>query len=337
MHADTAGTKTALAYVYWKETGDLSVWKGIAQDALVMNIDDMACAGVTDDFLVSSTIGRNRQHVPGEVITALIEGTMEFMNTLRELGIQIDHAGGETADVGDIVRTADVGFTVYARALKKNIVDVNIKPGCKIVGFTSFGKSTYEQSYNAGIGSNGLTSARHDLFDQVYRDLYPESYDPSITRNLIYSGKFKLVDTEPETGISYGKLALSPTRTYLPVIREILSKHKSAVQGIIHNTGGGQTKVMKFVNRLRIIKDRLFDVPPLFRAIQEQSGASWRDMHQVFNMGHRLEVYTDEKTAEEIIEISSKFGIPAQIIGSCEHSSKNSLTIIRGNEVLEYS
>lgn len=336
MHADTAGTKTALAYIYYKETGDLSVWKGIVQDAIVMNLDDMACAGITDHIILSSTIGRNKNLVGGEVVKAIIEGTAEFIENMKVQGVHITLAGGETADVGDIVKTADVGFTAFARFPKNEVVDINIKPGNVIVGLASYGQATYETEYNGGMGSNGLTSARHDVFVHEYAARYPESYDHLVPEDLVYTGQLKLTDIEPETGITYGKLVLSPTRTFLPVLKKILEAHRASVSGIIHCTGGAQTKVMKFVKNLHIIKDNLFKAPVLFRTIREQSGTDAREMYKVFNMGTRLEVYTDEATAAAIIEISRSFNIDAQIIGRCEAYDGEKLTIHSEYGTFEY-
>lgn len=327
MHADTAGTKTSLAYIYWKETGDLSVWKGVVQDAIVMNLDDMAASGITDNIILSSTIGRNKHHVTGDVVSTLIQSTSEFAEKMRKLGVDMALAGGETADVGDIVRTADVGFTAFARVPKKDIIDIKIKPGNVIVGLASYGQSIYEDEYNGGMGSNGLTSARHDVFAHEYAAKYPESYDQNVPEDLVYAGKLKLTDIEPKTGLTYGKLVLSPTRTFVPVLKEIILKHRSNIDGIIHCTGGGQTKVMKFVQNVHIVKNNLFPVPPLFQIIAEQSGAAPQEMYKVFNMGNRMEIYTDEFSALNIVEISKKWGIDAQIIGYVEASDNNKLTI----------
>jgi phosphoribosylformylglycinamidine cyclo-ligase len=327
MHADTAGTKTSLAYIYWRETGDNSVWKGIIQDAMVMNLDDMACAGITNHIILSSTIGRNKHHIPGEVLRHLINGTQEFIQKMKQQGITLTLAGGETADVGDIVRTLDVGFTAFARIPRKEVVDIQIRPGDVIVGFASYGKAVYEDEYNGGMGSNGLTSARHDVFSHEYYAKYPESFDPELDESLIYAGKMKLTDIEPETGISYGKLVLSPTRTYLPLIHQLLQNYRSSIHGIIHCTGGAQTKVMKFVKNIHVIKDHLFPLAPLFRVIVEQAGTDPRELYKVFNMGHRLEVYTTDKAAPAMIELAASLGIEAQVIGRCEASDKNKLTI----------
>lgn len=329
MHADGAGTKSSLAYLYWKETGDLSVWKGIAQDAIVMNIDDLLCVGATDNILVSSTIGRNRNLIPGEVITEIINGTEEFLANMRKYGINIRSTGGETADVGDVVRTIIVDSTVTCRMKRKDVLDEKIKPGNIIVGLASFGKAKYEQEYNGGMGSNGLTSARHDVFSKIYAEKYPESYDNKIPAEVIYSGNLKLTDRISGTGMDAGKLVLSPTRTYAPIIKKVLERYRKKINGIIHCSGGAQTKVLKFVKGVRIIKDNLFSTPVLFRTIQEQSKTDWKEMYQVFNMGHRMEIYTDEKTANQIISISKSFDVDAQIIGRVLKSpdKKNKLTI----------
>ncbi|NNL90921.1 MAG: phosphoribosylformylglycinamidine cyclo-ligase, partial [Saprospiraceae bacterium] len=338
MHADTAGTKTSLAYAYWKETGDLSVWKGIAQDAIVMNLDDMACIGITSDILLSSTIGRNKNIIPGEVIARLINGTVEFVEMLKPHGIQIHLAGGETADVGDIVRTIDVGFTAYAREKKSNLIINNIQAGDVIVGLASYGQSSYEDEYNGGMGSNGLTSARHDVFDKEYRDKYPDTFDPNSPIDLMYSGSKKLTD-KIEIGnesIDLGKLVLSPTRTFLPVIKKVLDNYRDQISGIIHNTGGAHTKVKKFAPKKKIIKNNLLPIPPLFKLIQEISGSSWKEMYQVFNMGTRLEFYTDKATAQGIIDISKSFNIDAQIIGHVEEGSQSEVEVHHENEVFKY-
>jgi phosphoribosylformylglycinamidine cyclo-ligase len=327
MHADGAGTKSALAYIYWKETGDLSVWKGIAQDAIVMNLDDLLCVGITDDILISSTIGRNRKKVPGEVITAIIEGTEEILKQLRELGISIHSTGGETADVGDLVRTIIVDSTVVARAHRKNIITNRIIPGDVIVGLSSSGQATYERQYNGGMGSNGLTSARHDVFAHYLAERYPESFDPEMDESLVYSGNKKLTEDIAGLGLDAGKLVLSPTRTYAPVVRDILEKHRSHVHAMIHCSGGAQTKVLHFAEQVHIVKDNMFPLPPLFRMIQEQSGTSWDEMFQVFNMGHRFELYTDEQSASEMIEIAGKYNVVGQIVGRCVESPESILTI----------
>ena len=310
MHADGAGTKSSLAYIYWKETGDLSVWKGIAQDAIVMNLDDLLCVGAVDNILLSSTIGRNKNRIPGEVISAIINGTEEFLEEMRKLGIGISSTGGETADVGDLVRTIIVDSTVFCRMKRSAVIDAsNIRAGDVIVGLSSSGQASYESSYNGGTGSNGLTSARHDLFDKTYASLFPESYDGSIPEDLVYTGKMKLTDSSEIPGITVGKLLLSPTRTSAPVIRSVLKSLGSNIHGMIHCSGGGQTKVMKFAKKLHIIKDNLFPVPPLFRLIQEQSGTPWQEMYQVFNMGHRMEIYLPEAFAGQVINISKKFNV----------------------------
>jgi phosphoribosylformylglycinamidine cyclo-ligase len=329
MHADGAGTKSSLAYVYWRETGDLSVWKGIAQDAIVMNIDDLLCAGVTENIVLSSTIGRNKRLIPGEVISTIISGTQEFIVFLCNCGINIMLTGGETADVGDLVRTIIVDSTVTARIPRSEIIDnARIAHGDVIVGLASFGKAIYETEYNGGMGSNGLTSARHDLFSkEPLFSKYPESYDSEIAQELIYSGSRKLTEIEPETGLTIGKLVLSPTRTYAPVIKEILSRGRDKIHGMIHCSGGAQTKVMNFVNNAHIIKDNLFPVPPLFRLIRQESNADWREMYQVFNMGHRMEIYTDGKYADEIIAVSQKYGVDARVVGRVEPFKGKKLTV----------
>lgn len=336
MHADGAGTKSSLAYIYWRETGDISVWKGIAQDAVVMNTDDLLCVGITDGILLSSTIGRNKNLVPGEVIKAIIEGTEECLAMMRDNGVGIHSTGGETADVGDLVRTIIVDSTVTARVPRNEIIENRIQPGDVIVGLASFGQATYEKEYNGGMGSNGLTSARHDVFAHDYALKYPESYDPFIDKDLVYSGNLLLTDPTELSGINAGKLVLSPTRTYAPVIRAILEEHRAEIHGMVHCSGGAQTKVLHFVNDLHVIKDNLFAVPPLFRMIQEQSGTSLREMYQVFNMGHRMELYVNEDIADEIMAISESFGIAAQVIGRCEAWQGKKLTIKTGNETFEY-
>ncbi len=328
MHADGAGTKSSLAYVYWKETGDISVWKGIAQDAVVMNLDDLLCVGVTDNILLSSTIGRNKNLIPGEVIRALIEGTEEFLSRMRDEGIGIWSTGGETADVGDLVRTVIVDSTVTARMRRADVIDnANIRPGDVIVGLASFGRTSYESSYNGGMGSNGLTSARHDVFHKYLAGLYPESYDPAVPGSLVYSGSMKLTDPTAVPGVNAGMLVLSPTRTYAPVIRKVLEAMRPAVHGMVHCSGGGQTKVLHFIDRVHVIKDNLFPVPPLFDLIQKSSGTPWEEMYRVFNMGHRMELYVDEADAASIIEIASGFNLDAQIIGHCEPAPSARLTI----------
>lgn len=329
MHADGAGTKSSLAYTYWKETGDLSVWKGIAQDALIMNIDDLLCVGATDHILLSSTIGRNKNLVPGEVISAIINGTENLIAELQKFGITIHSTGGETADVGDIVRTIIVDSTVTARMKRSDVIDnANIKPGDVIVGLESFGQATYESDYNGGMGSNGLTSARHDVFDHYLADKYPESFDPSVPKNLVYSGKMKLQDTVTDSPVNAGKLVLSPTRTYAPIIKRILSQFNAEqIHGMVHCSGGAQTKILHFIDALHIVKDNLFPVPPLFKLIQEQSQTDWQEMYRVFNCGHRMELYVTPEVAEEIIEISKSFNVNAQIVGRVESSDSKKLTI----------
>jgi phosphoribosylformylglycinamidine cyclo-ligase len=327
MHADTAGTKTSLAYLYWKETNDLSVWAGIAQDAIVMNVDDMACVGAVDNIILSSTIGRNKHLIPAEVIQAVIAGTTDFINCMADAGIQLQLAGGETADVGDIVRTIDVGITAFARIRRSDVVDVAIQPGDVIVGLASYGQATYEAMYNGGMGSNGLTSARHDLLHHDYYQAYPDSFDAHTDKAFVYTGRHRVTDPSPVDGLDVGKLILSPTRTYLPVIKQVLSSLKQHIHGIIHCSGGAQTKVLKFAPGLKIIKDNLFEVPPLFHLIQHDSGTEWREMYQVFNMGHRLEIYLPEYIAAELIAIAAAFNIDAKIIGRVEAAYKASVQI----------
>jgi|TARA_B100000767_G_scaffold152979_1_gene143862 phosphoribosylformylglycinamidine cyclo-ligase len=333
MHADGAGTKSSLAYLYWKETGDLSVWKGVAQDALVMNLDDLLCVGITDNILLSSTIGRNKNLINGEVIKTIIEGTEELIQEMSEYGINIKSTGGETADVGDLVRTIIVDSTVVARIKKSDIIDnSNIKSGDVIVGLSSFGKSSYEDTYNGGMGSNGLTSARHDVFHKYLMNKYPESFDPSVPENLIYSGSMKI--TQPIEGleIDAGKLVLSPTRTYAPIIKKVLDKYKAdKIHGMIHCSGGAQTKILHFIDKLHIIKDNLFPVPPLFDLIKNESNTSWKEMYKVFNMGHRMELYVSKDCSQDIIDISKSFGVDARIIGRVEESSQKKLSIISEN------
>lgn len=338
MHADGAGTKSSLAYMYWKETGDLSVWKGIAQDALIMNIDDLLCVGATDNILLSSTIGRNKNLVPGEVISAIINGTEELISDLKEHGVTIHSTGGETADVGDLVRTIIVDSTVTARMKRENVIDnANIQPGDVIVGLASFGQATYEKGYNGGMGSNGLTSARHDVFAKYLAEKYPESFDASVSNELVYSGQTKLTDTVQDSPIDAGKLVLSPTRTYAPVIKKILEKYNANdIHGMVHCSGGAQTKVLHFVDNVHVIKDNLFPVPPLFKLIQEQSKTDWKEMYQVFNCGHRMELYVPAELANDIIAISKSFNIDAQIIGRVEASTDKKLTITSEYGVFEY-
>ena len=328
MHADGAGTKSSLAYMYWKETGDLSVWKGIAQDALIMNIDDLLCVGATDNILLSSTIGRNKNLVPGEVISAIINGTEELLHELREQGIGIQSTGGETADVGDLVRTLIVDSTVVCRMKREDVISNHtIQPGDVIVGLASFGQATYENAYNGGMGSNGLTSARHDVFNKELATKYPESFDPSVPEDLIYSGKYKLTDAVENSPINAGQLVLSPTRTYAPIIKKILDAHRNQIHGMVHCSGGAQTKVLHFVDNVHVIKDNLFDVPPLFKTIQEESNTDWKEMYKVFNMGHRMELYVPQELAQSIIEISESFNVPAQIVGRVEAFDGKKLTI----------
>jgi len=329
MHADGAGTKTSLAYVYWRETGDLSVWKGIAQDALIMNIDDLLCVGATDNILLSSTIGRNKNLIPGELISAIINGTNELCEELSALGVHIFPTGGETADVGDLVRTIIVDSTVTCRMKRSEIIDnSHIQAGDVIVGLSSTGKASHEKEYNGGMGSNGLTSARHDVFDNYLAQKYPESYDPNIPADLVYSGKMKLTDQIENLGIDAGKLVLSPTRTYSPIISLIFSKLRNKIHGMIHCSGGAQTKIMHFLGQdLRVVKDHLFPVPPLFDLIQKQSGTDWQEMYKVFNMGHRMEIYLPEEYAQQVIDISNSFDVEAQIVGRVEQSAHRELII----------
>ena len=338
MHADGAGTKSSLAYLYWKETGDISVWKGIAQDALIMNIDDLLCVGATDNIMLSSTIGRNKNLIPGEVISAIINGTEELIEELKGFGVTIHSTGGETADVGDLVRTMIVDSTVTARMKRSDVIDnANIKDGDVIVGLTSFGEATYEKGYNGGMGSNGLTSARHDVFGKYLAEKYPESFDAAVPEELVYSGNTKLTDAVKNSPIDAGKLVLSPTRTYAPIIKKILSKYDSKdVHGMIHCSGGAQTKILHFIDNLHIIKDNMFDVPPLFKLIQEQSKTDWKEMYQVFNCGHRMELYVNPTIAEDLIEISKSFNVDAQIIGRVESSGSKKLTIKSVYGTFEY-
>jgi phosphoribosylformylglycinamidine cyclo-ligase len=338
MHADGAGTKSSLAYLYWKETGDLSVWKGVAQDAIVMNLDDLLCVGITDNIILSSTIGRNKRLIPGEVIQAIIEGTEEFLQKMRNHDIHIWSTGGETADVGDLVKTIIVDSTVTARMLRSDIIsNEKIAEGDVIVGLSSYGQATYEDNYNGGMGSNGLTSARHDVFSKYYAQKYPESFDNSLPEEVTYIGSLKLTDkVEGAHGLDAGKLVLSPTRTYAPVMKEILSLYRSQIHGIMHNSGGAQTKVLNFVPNLHVIKNNLFEIPPLFKLIQKESGTSWHEMYQVFNMGHRMEIYVNRQHAEEIIKISQSFGIDAQIIGYCKKAKGRRLTIEATTGIFEY-
>ena len=329
MHADGAGTKSSLAYMYWKETGDISVWKGIAQDALIMNIDDLICVGATDNIMLSSTIGRNKNLIPGEVISAIINGTEELISDLANYGMVIHSTGGETADVGDLVRTIIVDSTVTARLKRKDVIDnANIQAGDVIVGLESFGQAVYEKEYNGGMGSNGLTSARHDVFSKYLAEKYPESYDAAVPEGLVYSGSAKLTDAVPESPIDAGKLVLSPTRTYAPIVKKMLSKYNTLdIHGMVHCSGGAQTKILHFIDDLHIIKDNLFPIPPLFKLIQEQSDTDWREMYQVFNCGHRLEIYTNEVVARDLITISKSFGVDARIVGRVEDNATKKLSI----------
>ncbi len=328
MHADGAGTKSSLAYIYWKETGDLSVWKGIAQDAIIMNIDDLLCVGATGPILLSSTIGRNKNLVPGEVISTIINGTEEVLEMLRQHGMEIYSTGGETADVGDLVRTIIVDSTVTARMKRKEVIDnKNIQAGDVIVGLASYGKATYENEYNGGMGSNGLTSARHDVFDHGYANKYPETYDKAVPDELVYSGRYKVTDEIPGVEVNIGKLVLSPTRTYAPVMLKILDELRSNIHGLVHCSGGAQTKVLHFIENVHVIKDNLFPIPPLFNLIHECSGTDWKEMYKVFNMGHRMEVYLPQQYAQQVISIAESFGIEAKVIGHVEASSTKKLTL----------
>lgn len=338
MHADGAGTKSSLAYMYWKETGDLSVWKGIAQDALIMNTDDLLCVGATQNILLSSTIGRNKNHIPGEVIGAIIEGTEELIENLNNWGVSIYSTGGETADVGDLVRSVIVDSTVTARIAKTDIIDnANIQAGDLIVGLSSSGQATYETTYNGGMGSNGLTSARHDVFSKALATKYPESFDPSVPKDLVYSGSKQLTDVLEGVPLDIGKLVLSPTRTYAPIVHQIFqSIERSKIHGIIHCSGGAQTKILHFIDNLHVIKDTLFTIPPLFNLIQKESRTSWREMYQVFNMGHRMEFYVSPEVAEEIILVSKNFNVEAQIVGRVEDASSKKLTLKTNSNTYEY-
>lgn len=328
MHADGAGTKSSLAYLYWKETGDLSVWKGIAQDALIMNIDDLLCVGATDHILLSSTIGRNKNLIPGEVLSEIINGTEELIRELKEHGFTIHATGGETADVGDLVRTIIVDSTVTARLKRSDVIDnANIRPGDVIVGLASFGQAIYEREYNGGMGSNGLTSARHDVFGKYLAQKYPESFDPSVPEALVYSGKMKLTDQVDTSPLDAGKLVLSPTRTYAPIIKKMLDKYRKDIHGMVHCSGGAQTKILHFVEHVHVIKDNLFEVPPLFKLIQEQSKTDWKEMYQVFNCGHRMELYVPREIADDLIAISLSFGVEARIVGRVEKNQSKKLTI----------
>tara|TARA_B100000768_G_scaffold181770_1_gene206338 strand:+ start:8405 stop:9583 length:1179 start_codon:yes stop_codon:yes gene_type:complete len=338
MHADGAGTKSSLAYVYWKETGDLSVWKGVAQDALVMNLDDLLCVGVTNNILLSSTIGRNKKLISGEVIKTIIEGTEEIIEEMSSYGVDIKSTGGETADVGDLVRTVIVDSTVLARIKKSDVIDnSNIKPGDVIVGLSSSGKANYESSYNGGMGSNGLTSARHDVFDKYLMAKYPESFDPNVPEELIYSGSMKITQSLEDLNIDVGKLVLSPTRTYAPIIKKVLEKYNSThIHGMVHCSGGAQTKILHFIDKHHIIKDNLFSVPPLFNLIKKESGTPWKEMYKVFNMGHRMEMYVSSDCSKDIIKISKSFGVDAKIIGRVEQGDKKKLSIISENGTYIY-
>lgn len=337
MHADGAGTKSSLAYVYWKETGDISVWKGIAQDSVVMNLDDLICVGAYQNILLSSTIGRNKNVIPGEVISAIVNGTEEVLNELRCLGVGITSTGGETADIGDLVRTVVVDSTVVARMKRAEVIsNHNIQTGDVIVGLASSGQTTYENQYNTGMGSNGLTSARHDVFAHYLAAKYPESLDTSLPYELIYTGKLRLSDAIKELNMTAGRMVLSPTRTYSPVIREVIEKFRTQIHGMIHCSGGGQTKILHFIDNIHIVKDNLFPLPPLFRIIHEQSATAWKEMYQVFNMGHRFEIYTDLNTAEKVIALAAKFNLEARIVGRCEPSASKKLTIKSEYGVFEY-
>ena len=329
MHADGAGTKSSLAYIYWKETDDMSVWKGIAQDAIVMNTDDLLCVGATDNILISSTIGRNKRLIPGEVISALIGGSQEFVGKMADLGIGLRLTGGETADVGDLVRTVIVDSTVCARMRRSDVIDnARVCAGDVVVGLASFGQATYEEEYNGGMGSNGLTSARHDVFEHSIATKYPESFDSSVDEKYVYCGSKALTEIEPESGLTYGKLVLSPTRTYAPVIKKVLEKHRPKIHGMVHCSGGAQTKVLHFIDGLKVIKDNLFPTPVLFRTIQQESGTPWSEMYKVFNMGHRMELYVPNNIAQDIISISEGFGIEARIIGRVEKAPHAEVEII---------
>ncbi len=337
MHADGAGTKSSLAYMYWKETGDMSVWKGIAQDAIVMNLDDLLCVGITNNILLSSTIGRNKNLIPGEVIAAIINGTEEFCQQMNELGVGITLTGGETADVGDLVRTIIVDSTVTARIRRSQIIsNGNIQDGDVIIGLSSYGKAKYEQEYNSGMGSNGLTSARHDVFASYLSQKYPDSFDPSVPKDLVYSGKYKLTDQVEEIGMTAGKMVLSPTRTYAPIIRDVIANYHPVIHGLVHCSGGAQTKVMNFVHNLHVVKDNLFPIPPLFKTIQETSGTDWQEMYKVFNMGHRFEIYVYPEFADDIISLSNEYGVDAKIVGYCANHHGKKLTLRTEKGEFEY-
>ena len=337
MHADGAGTKSSLAYMYWKETNDLSVWKGIAQDALVMNLDDLLCVGADDNILLSSTIGRNKNNIPKEVISTIINGTEELINEYKKYGVNIISTGGETADVGDIVRTIIVDSTVISRMKRSDVIDNNnIEAGNVIIGLASYGQSTYENEYNGGMGSNGLTSARHDVFSNILASKYPESFDSSIPNDLIYSGSKLLTEKYHDLNINIGKLVLSPTRTYAPIIKDILSKYRNKINGMVHCSGGAQTKILHFIDNLHIIKDNMFDIPPLFKMIQKESSTDWKEMYKVFNMGHRMEIYVNEDIASDIINISKSYNVDAQIIGRVEYSDEKKLSIMSKHGEFNY-
>ena len=337
MHADGAGTKSSLAYMYWKETNDLSVWKGIAQDALVMNLDDLLCVGADDNILLSSTIGRNKNNIPKEVISTIINGTEELINEYKKYGVNIISTGGETADVGDIVRTIIVDSTVISRMKRSDVIDNNnIEAGNVVIGLASYGQSTYENEYNGGMGSNGLTSARHDVFSNILASKYPESFDSSIPNDLIYSGSKLLTEKYHDLNINIGKLVLSPTRTYAPIIKDILSKYRNKINGMVHCSGGAQTKILHFIDNLHIIKDNMFDTPPLFKMIQKESSTDWKEMYKVFNMGHRMEIYVNEDIASEIINISKSYNVDAQIIGRVEYSDEKKLSIMSKHGEFNY-
>jgi phosphoribosylformylglycinamidine cyclo-ligase len=340
LHADTAGTKSSLAYLYWRETGDLSVWAGVAQDAIVMNLDDMACAGCIDNFMLSSTIGRNKSLIPGEVITAIIRGTSDFADAMRQHGVNIELAGGETADVGDIVRTIDVGYTAFARMKRSEVIVPDIRPGDVIVGLASFGQASYESSYNGGMGSNGLTAARHDVLSKIYAEKYPESFDPGLSDEVVYSGDQLLTNSiqlSDKQEITVGKLLLSPTRTYLPVLQELLRDHRKKMHALIHVTGGGQTKVLKFFKDALILKDNLFPIPPLFSLIQKSSQTSWREMYQVFNMGHRMEIYLPARHADTVMAVAEKYGIEARILGRVKQGQGEKVLVKSDFGTFEYA
>jgi phosphoribosylformylglycinamidine cyclo-ligase len=337
MHADGAGTKSSLAYIYWKETGDLSVWKGIAQDAIIMNVDDLLCVGATENILLSSTIGRNKNLIPGEVIAAIINGTEEVLEMLRNHGLNIRSTGGETADVGDLVRTIIVDSTVIARMKRSDVIDNSrIKAGDVVVGLTSYGQATYESDYNSGMGSNGLTSARHDVFAKEYATKYPESYDKDVPADLVYTGKYKVTDQLPGTPLNIGKLVLSPTRTYAPIMIEVFKNLRQQIHGLVHCSGGAQTKVLHFIENLHVIKDNLFEIPPLFKLIHGVSGTDLKEMYKVFNMGHRMEVYLDEKFAHQVIAISKSFGVDAKVVGRVETADTKKVTLKTTHGTFEY-